>query len=446
MPFRWDYRQHVSLAWFVLKWLVICLPVGIVVGSAVALFLWSLNVVTLTQWDNPWLLYLLPLAGIASGLMYHYLGREAEGGNNLIMEQIHEPGGGVPLRMAPLVLIGTLITHLFGGSAGREGTAVQMGGSLAGGIGRLLKLTPDEMRILLSAGVAAGFGAVFGTPLTGAIFAVEVIAIGRMSYKAIIPCLMASVIGDQVNTAWGIGHTHYHIAFSTEITSSLSAVSLDWGLTGKVAIAAIFFGLASVLFAELTHGISWTAKRFIPVPWMRPAIGGCVVIALVWLVGTRDYLGLGVSSHPPDANRICIESCFHVGGAHWLSWWWKLLFTAVTVGSGFKGGEVTPLFFVGAALGSVLGVALGAPVDLMAGLGFVAVFAGATNTPLACTIMAIELFGPGHGELLSSGFVVYAAVACFLSYFLSGNSSIYHAQKRDEEEPQREVEQLPETD
>ncbi|EAQ82760.1 voltage-gated chloride channel family protein [Blastopirellula marina] len=432
MPFRWDYKQHAALAWFVLKWLAICLPLGIVVGSSVAIFLWALHVVTLLQWDNSWLLYLLPLAGIASGLMYHYLGREAEAGNNLIMEQIHQPGGGVPLRMAPLVLIGTLITHLFGGSAGREGTAVQMGGSLAGVLGRLLKLTPDETRILLSAGVAAGFGAVFGTPLTGAIFAVEVIAIGKMSYKALIPCLLASVIGDQVNTAWGIGHTHYHIGFAAEISSSLSAVSLDWALTGKVAIAAIFFGLASVLFAELTHAISGTAKRFIAIPWLRPAVGGCVVIALVWLLGTRDYLGLGVTPHPPDSGMICIESCFQPGGADWMSWWWKLLFTAVTVGSGFKGGEVTPLFFIGAALGNVTGVMLGAPVDLMAGLGFVAVFAGATNTPLACTIMAIELFGPGNGELLSSGFVVYAAIACFLSYFLSGSSSIYQAQKRDE--------------
>ncbi|MFI4873993.1 MAG: voltage-gated chloride channel family protein [Blastopirellula sp. JB062] len=439
MPYRWDYRQHAGLAWFVLKWLAISLPLGIVVGSAVAFFLWSLHAVTLLQWENPWLLYLLPLAGIASGLIYHYLGGDAEAGNNLIMEQIHEPGGGVPLRMAPLVFIGTLITHLFGGSAGREGTAVQMGGSLAGGLARALRLTSEETRILLSAGIASGFGAVFGTPLTGAIFAVEVIAIGRMSYKAIIPCLMASVIGDQVNAAWGIGHTHYHIGFAAEISSSLSAVSLDWGLTGKVAIAALFFGLASVLFAELTHGVSWAAKRLVPWPWLRPALGGCVVIALVWLLGQRDYLGLGVSAHPPGSGAICIESCFQSGGADWFSWWWKLLFTAVTVGCGFKGGEVTPLFFIGAALGNVLAVLLGVPVDLLAGLGFVAVFAGATNTPLACTIMAIELFGPGNGELLSSGFVVYAAVACFLAYFLSGDSSIYHAQKREENEPPQAV-------
>ncbi|WP_425616433.1 voltage-gated chloride channel family protein [Anatilimnocola sp. NA78] len=429
MPFRWDYREHLHLTVFVLKWLAINLPLGIVVGSAVAFFLWSLDEVTRLQWQHPWLLYLLPVAGLVSGLLYHWLGRTAEGGNNLIMEQIHEPGGGVPARMAPLVLIGTLITHLCGGSAGREGTAVQMGGSLAGTLGRWLQLGPEDVRILLMSGVAAGFGAVFGTPLTGAVFALEVLAIGRMSYQALIPCLIASIVGDQANSAWGIGHTHYHIVVTDQITSVSAGTTLDWLLTGKVAIAAIFFGLASVLFAELTHAISWASKQAIALPWLRPAVGGCVVILLVWLLGERDYLGLGVAANPNDPTAVTIQSCFLIGGAGWFSWSWKLLFTAVTVGSGFKGGEVTPLFFIGAALGNVLGVLLGAPVDLMAGLGFVAVFAGATNTPLACTIMAIELFAPGNGALLSSGFVIYAAVACFLAYFLSGRSSIYQAQR-----------------
>ncbi|MCA9091610.1 MAG: chloride channel protein, partial [Planctomycetaceae bacterium] len=159
MPFRWDAREHLQLGLFVLKWLVIALPLGIAVGSAVALFLWSLDEVTRLQWEHPWLLYLLPLAGAVSGLMYFGWGQSAEGGNNLIMEQIHEPGGGVPARMAPLVLIGTLITHLFGGSAGREGTAVQMGGSMAATLGRWLRLSAEDTRILLMSGVAAGFGA-----------------------------------------------------------------------------------------------------------------------------------------------------------------------------------------------------------------------------------------------------------------------------------------------
>jgi len=430
MPFRWDYREHLHLAAYVVKWLGIGLPLGIGVGSAVAFFLWSLDKVTELQWHYEWLLYLLPAAGVLSGLLYYWWGESAEAGNNLILEQIHEPGGGVPARMAPLVLIGTLVTHLFGGSAGREGTAVQMGGSIAGVLGRWLRLNAADTRILLMSGIAAGFGAVFGTPLTGALFAMEVLASGRMSYHALVPCLIASVIGDQVNSAWGIGHTHYHIvSVSDRISSELTSPTLDWMLTGKVAIAALFFGLVSVLFAELTHVLNWTFKRIISRPWLRPAVGGCLVILVVWFLGARDYLGLGVAANPNDPEAVTIQSCFLVGGADWWSWWWKLLLTAITVGSGFKGGEVTPLFFIGAALGNVLGQILGAPVDLMAGLGFVAVFAGATNTPLACTMMAIELFTPGNGTLLNSGFVVYAAVACFLSWFLSGHSSIYSAQR-----------------
>ncbi len=429
MTFRWEFREHLSLGAFVLKWLAICIPSAAVVGSAVALFLWSLDRVTEIQWQNPWLLYLLPFAGLVSGYMYHRFGQSAEAGNNLIMEQIHEPGGGVPTRMAPLILIGTLITHLFGGSAGREGTAVQMGGSIVATFARVLKLNDSDTRILLTSGIAAGFGAVFGTPLTGAIFSIEVLAIGRMSYQALIPCLIASVVGDQVNTAWGVGHTQYTIAWPGSVSQAAAGMTLNWKLTGIVVISAVCFGLTSVLFAQLTHGIAWAFKCTIRIPWLRPAVGGIVVILLTLAPGNRDYLGLGVNSNPNTPDAVTIQSCFLIGGAAMLSWWWKLLFTAVTVGSGFKGGEVTPLFFIGAALGNVLGRLLGAPVDLMAALGFVAVFAGATNTPLACTIMAIELFAHGNESLLSSGFAVYAAIACFLSWFLSGNSSIYRAQR-----------------
>lgn len=435
MTSSWNIREHWQIAFFSLKWLLICLPLGAIVGSAVALFLWSLDQVTWLHWQYPGLLYLLPAAGIASGLMYRFLGQSSEAGNNLVIEQIHEPGGGVPTRMAPLVLIGTLITHLCGGSAGREGTAVQMGGSLASTLGRLLRLNADDTRMILLAGVAAGFGAVFGTPLTGTIFALEVLAVGRMSYHALIPCLIASVVGDQVEAAWGVGHTHYTIAVAAAIDSEDINSSLDWLLTGKVAMAAVLFGLVSAVFAELCHALNWTFKRFIAISWLRPAVGGCLVIAMVWLLGERDYLGLGVAANPHEPEAVTIQSSFQAGGAEPFSWLWKLLLTAVTVSSGFKGGEVTPLFFIGAALGNILGHLLGAPIDLMAGLGFVAVFAGATKTPIACTLMAIELFGPGNGALLSSGFVVYAAVACFLSFFFSGRSSIYQAQHRQAIQP-----------
>jgi H+/Cl- antiporter ClcA len=202
---------------------------------------------------------------------------------------------------------------------------------------------------------------------------------------------------------------------------------LSWLLLGKAAVAAVVFGLASVIFAELTHGLGALFKRTIRWPAMRPFVGGLIVIALALSIGP-DYLGLGVVA-PHHPERVTIVSSFAPGGAHAWSWWWKILFTAVTLSSGFKGGEVTPLFFVGAALGNTMGRLLHAPIDLFAGLGFVAVFAGATNTPLACTIMGIELFAAGEGELIHSGLVVYLAVACFLSFLLSGHSGIYRSQR-----------------
>jgi H+/Cl- antiporter ClcA len=314
------------------------------------------------------------------------------------------------------VLAGTIVTHLFGGSAGREGTAIQMGGSIASTVGRLLDMDAANTRRLLMAGVAAGFGAVFGTPITGAIFAMEVLAIGRMSYEGLIPCLIASTLADWVCTRWHIVHTDYHKLLPAP---KVALDGLDAVLFGKVILAGAAFGLASVVFAELTHGIQRLCKTFIAWPPLRPAIGGVLVIGLTFLIGTRSYLGLGVTS--PDARDVTIVTCFVLGGATALSWWWKSLFTAVTVGSGFKGGEVTPLFFVGAALGNSLSRLMGAPTDLFAALGFVGVFAGATNTPLACTIMGIELFGHSYA--------VYIATACFMAYLFSGHSGIYLSQR-----------------
>lgn len=437
MPFRWNPREHGALGLYFLKWLLIGIPVGAIIGSAVAVFLWSLDLATRTRWNHPWLLFLLPIGGIGVGLLYYLFGKTVEGGNNLIMEQIHEPGGGVPSRMAPLVLIGTVLTHLFGGSAGREGTAVQMGGSIAGTVCRWFRLNPDDTRTLLMAGIAGGFGAVFGTPLTGAIFGVEVLSIGLVSFQSIVPCLIASVVGEWVCTAWDVNwgwlhfnirHTQYHIGAIGQMGLVHSAVTLNWLLLGKVAIAAIAFGLASVVFAELAHGLQRVFKRCVPWPVLRPALGGLLMIGLAYLIG-GDYLGLGVSADPHHPNQVSLLSCFHAGGAGAWSWWWKILFTTITLSSGFKGGEVTPLFFVGAALGNTMARLLHAPVDLMAGLGFVAVFSGATNTPLACIIMGIELFAGGQPGLIGSGFVVYVATACFVANLLSGHSGIYLSQR-----------------
>ncbi|MBI1347900.1 voltage-gated chloride channel protein [bacterium] len=390
------------------------------VGSACALFLWSLDIATSTRMAHPGLLYALPLAGMVIGGLYAAIGKSVEAGNNLVMDEIHEPAGGVPLRMAPLILISTVITHLFGGSAGREGTAVQMGGSLASGLARCIpSLSRSDRQILLMAGVSAGFGGVFGTPIAGTIFAMEVLIIGRMNSAALVPCLIAGITADQACLAWGIGHTHYHVASMAGADHAGPLAPLVPSLMLKVVLAGVAFGGVSLLFAEMVHGMQALLRRLIPSAVLRPAIGGLIVIGMVWLLDTRDYLGLGVSSSDPHA--VTIVSCFHVGGAHTWSWLAKVVFTAVTLSSGFKGGEVTPLFFIGAALGNTLAMWLGCPVDLFAALGFLAVFAGATNTPLACTMMGIELFG---GE-----FTVYFALACSIAYLFSGHSGIYLSQR-----------------
>lgn len=276
------------------------------------------------------------------------------------------------------------------------------------------------MSIILTAGIAAGFGAVFGTPLAGAIFALEVLAIGHMKYDALLPCLIAGLTGDVTCSLWGIHHTQYHILFAPGGLPLFKGIlHIDLLLLVKVIMAGVAFGLAGLLFAETTHGLKRRLSKAIHPFWLMPVIGGGAVIALTWLLGTTDFLGLGVLSKDPHA--VTIVSAFSAGGAHTWSWLWKLLFTAITLSTGFKGGEVTPLFFIGAALGNTLAVLLGAPVDLFAGLGFIAVFAGASNTPLACTIMGVELFGGEH--------TMYYAVACFTAYFFSGMSGIYSSQR-----------------
>ena len=397
------------------KWLVLVVPMASVVGSLCAFFLWALDAATQARFDHPWLLFGLPAAGFAVSLIYRGIGRSAEGGNNLIVEQIHEPGAGVPLRMAPLILVSTLVTHLFGGSAGREGTAVQLGGSLASAFGKALRLRGGDIRLMLMAGIAAGFGAVFGTPIAGAVFALEVLTVGRIQYEALIPCLIAAVAGDWACQLWGIGHAHYHIGFG----GNSSVFRLDIGLFAKVALAGVAFGLIGQLFAEASHGAQTAWRKLVPFAPLRPVLGGLFLIGLVHALGTRAYLGLGVwSAIPGDPTIAGFFDPSLVD--HW-SWLWKFLFTVITLSAGFKGGEVTPLFFIGAALGGAIGHFSGAPVDLFAGLGFVAVFAGASNTPLACTIMGVELFGAGN--------IVYIATACFIAYAFSGHSGIYLSQR-----------------
>ncbi len=412
--------EHYAIFKQLLRWSILVIPIAIVIGSIVAFFLWLLGWAVHYRFSHPWLLFLLPFAGVIIHFIYQFAGKSSEKGNNLIMEEIHQPGGGVPWQMAPVVLITTVITHLFGGSAGREGTAVQIGGSMAALFGTWFKLEKADLQLVLTAGVAAGFGAVFGTPVTGTLFALEVLSIGQIKYDALLPALIASLIADVTVSAWGVHHTAYHIDVLAKTPSLFSNyINFDLLLLAKVIFASALFGLASYAFSILVHGIKTFFNNLFSRKWLIPFLGGLIIIGLTYLLGKPDYLSLGIDAQYPGA--ITIPSAFHTGGSDIWSWFWKTIFTTLTLGTGFKGGEVTPLFYIGATLGNTLSILLNAPVSLFAALGFVAVFAGATNTPLACTFMGIELFGGEHALLF--------AVACFTTYFFSGHTGIYSSQR-----------------
>lgn len=402
MTFHWHPAEQFRIGLFLLRWSFLATLIGVLSGTASAFFLISLDWATKTRIAYPWLVYFLPVAGFIIGLFYHYLGKGVEKGNNLLLEEIHNPQNGVPLRMSPLILISTIGSHLFGGSVGREGTAVQMGGSMASSLARWFQLDRIQTGILLMAGMSGGFSSVFGTPLAGMVFGLEVLAVGHLRYDALIPCLVSSLMGDLTCQSLGVHHTDYQVSWIPVMNVLL---------LGKIVVASLVFAMASLLFAELTHGIQWLMKGLIPWAPGRPLLGGLVILFLIWVADTRDYLGLGIPT---------IEHSFQPDGVLYLAFLWKIVFTAITIGTGFKGGEVTPLFFVGATLGSTLGHILNIPGDFLAALGFAAVFAAASNTPLACTIMGIELFGAPHA--------IYLGLASCLAYVWSGHRGIYLSQ------------------
>lgn len=386
---------------FLLKWLTISGIIGLLAGSASAIFLIALDWATQTRESNLWIIALLPLGGLVIGFVYHYFGKSVVKGNNQILEEFHSPKDIIPLKMAPLVLLSTVVTHLFGGSAGREGTAIQMGGAIADQFTKLFKLKSEDRRIILVMGVSAGFASIFGTPLAGAVFALEVFVIGRMRYEYILPSFLVAIFANEAAHLWPIHHTHYSVPMVPE----LWAPELLWAV-----LAGICFGLAGMLFSNATHFWGGLFKKSIKYPPLRPFIGGIVIAIAVWALGTTRWIGLGV---PVIVESFDMQLGFNDFAL-------KILFTSFTLGAGFKGGEVTPLFFTGATLGSALALFIPLPIALLAGMGFVAVFAGATNTPIACTLMGIELFGAEAG--------VFIGIACVTAYLFSGHSGIYGEQ------------------
>lgn len=390
-----------------LKDLLYLLPmvvlIAILSGSASAFFLWSLDEVTQLRNNQPELIFTLPLLGLLIGLLYHYLGKGSHRGNSLVVETYQRGyGPPIPFRMGPLVLFTTLLTHLGGGSAGREGTAVQMAASIADQWKRFFRLKPRTRRIIMASAISAGFASVFGTPLAGAVFALEMPRSGKTNYETLFPAFVSGYIAHVVCLLWGATHSHYHIG----ALHALPFWSMLW-----VVPAGIAFGFTARAFSLTMETIKHQWEAWFKYAPIRPLVGGVVLMGFFSFPMFAPYMGLGL----PTIQASFVETL------GWEVFALKLLFTAFTLGVGFRGGEVTPLFFIGASLGSALSGIVPLPTDLLAGLGFVAVFAGATNTPIACLLMGIELFGAEAGPFLG--------IACVTAYLFSGHTSIYANQE-----------------
>lgn len=387
---------------FFFKWTFLAVIIGIISGFTSGLFLFSLEFVTDYREINQWIIYFLPFGGLLIGYGYYKFGKRVVEGNNLILEEYSNPRKKIPFRMAPMVLLGTLITHLFGGSAGREGTAIQMSTSIADQFTNLFSLDKEDRKIILICGISAGFASVFGTPLAGAIFAIEVLFFSKINFKIVFPTFLVAFIAYYTVEFLPVKHTHYSIPFIPAISFKM----VLWTL-----LVGIPFGLVAMLFSKSTHWWGNMFAKYITFPPLRPFVGGSVIAFAIILMGTTQFIGLGIPTIVDSFQTQQLGYVFLL----------KILFTGFTLGAGFKGGEVTPLFFVGATLGSFLSFYIPLPTALLAGMGFVAVFSGATQTPIACTVMGMELFG------IESG--LFLGIACLISYLFSGRNGIYSTQK-----------------
>ena len=382
------------------KWLAVAAVTGVAGGLVGSAFYASVASATELRQAYPWLLWLLPLAGAAIALLYRLTKLDGLG-TDTVIDAIHE-GRGIRLLLVPVIFVSTAATHLCGGSAGREGAALQIGGGLGQNIARLFRLDDKDRRLATLCGMSALFSALFGTPLTATIFALEVISVGEVYYAGLVPCLGSALAAYGVTSLFNLAPTRF----------AVTAPALTADMLWRVALLGVACALMSVLLCVTMHGSEKLFKKLIPHSVLRAVLGGCAVIALTYLTGTADYNGAGT-----DVIAAAIEQ----GSARPWDFALKLVFTAVTLGCGFRGGEMVPTFFIGSTLGCVLGPLLGIPAGFAAALGLAALFCGAVNCPVASVILAVELFG--------SGGVVYFAVAAAIAYMLSGYSGLYRSQK-----------------
>lgn len=381
-----------------IKWLAVGGLIGGIGGVIGSLFHIGVSYATRWRSAHPWVLYLLPLLGLIIVRLYRVTGVEGKD-TNAVIESVHF-GKNVPVLLVPVIFLSTVLTHLGGGSAGREGAALQIGGGIGFETGRLLRLGEKDLPLATLCGMSAVFSALFGTPLTATVFAMEVISVGVFYYAGLVPCLTASLVGYLVSLLMGVPPTRFTVAAPLPEACTML----------PVLVLAIGCALVSILFCRGLRETGRMAARLLPNPYWRAAIGGALIIGLTLLAGSTDYNGAGME---------LVERAVS-GEANAWAWLLKLLFTAVTIGFGFKGGEVVPSFFVGACFGCVLGGLLGLPAGFGAAIGLVAVFCGVVNCPFASIFLSIELFGAGG--------LLYFAVACAVSYLLSGYCGLYSSQ------------------
>lgn len=395
------FRKNLHYVTASAKWLILAVAVGSVVGLCAAAFGVALRWANDTRTDYPWLIYFLPLGGVVIVWLYNAAHNRDGGSTNAVFTAVHDEVL-MPLSTAPLIFVSTVLTHLLGGSAGREGAALQLGGAISGQLGRRLKMGADDCRVMTMCGMSAAFSALFGTPLAATVFTLEVVSVGTMYYAAMMPCMLSALIGIGVSSLIGLKPTSFLLEAIVPVTVQ--------SVLQVVALAALV-GVLSIAFCQLLHTAPKLYARFLPNAYLRAAVGGVLVAGLTWLVKTTDYNGAG-------------EHVIHAAMAGSTVPWaflLKMLFTALTLSAGFKGGEIVPLFFTGATFGCVVAPLLGMPASFGASVGMVALFCGATNAPLASIFLAAEVF---HGRNLT-----LLALSCAVSYVFSGYFSLYSKQQ-----------------
>jgi len=393
--------QSAKTAGTSIKWVIFALITGLVVGSIATMFHFSIAIATMVREATPWIIFLLPIGGLIIVRCYRMVKDEKELSTNSVLSAIHS-NEKLPLKMAPLIFVSTVITHLFGGSAGREGAALQLGGSIGNGLGALFHFNDNDKRIMIMCGMSAAFAALFGTPMAAAIFSMEVISVGIMQYSALVPCVIASLSAFSVAQAFGVGQELFLVEWVPNFTIFSAA---------KVSVLAVLCAVLSIAFCVLLHQTEHLYKKLFKNPYLRVIVGGCLIIVLTLLVGDQTYNGTGMHVIEEAMEGHVVPYAFLL----------KMLFTAITIGAGYKGGEIVPSFFIGATFGCLFGNILGFAPDLCAAVGMTSLFCGVTNCPITSLLISFELFGYEG--------MPYYLLAVALSYMMSGYYGLYSSQR-----------------